>query len=291
MNIRIFVIFFSVIICLVLQSCNKEKTETDPKPTFNIPNVFSVSPNKMVYFSPGNLQFKPATQQWRFAPTQFEIIGDSNYHNSRTYNGWIDMFGWGTSGYNGKYPYLNSSSDSDYGDGNNDISGTNYDWGIYNTIYNPSTGNTDAAGTWRTLTQEEWEYILDKRQTKTGVRYAKSIVDCVRGVIIPPDNWDISLYNLVPRNTTYASFNKIIIDISDWNDIFEPSGCVFLPAAGSCYIAVNFPVYSSGRGSYWTSTHKNNTEAKRIIFDNYDFNFDLSVNRSHQNSVRLVRDY
>ena len=167
---------------------------------------FSVGENTKVYFSPGNLQWSAtnggnsvtvtthavagggtASGTWRFAPNQWDTIGAGN---SNSYSGWMDLFGWGTSGYNSKYPNMTSTTYSDYGNGRESISGTNYDWGVYNAIYNPQTKTTDAPGTWRTLTSGEWRYLLGTRTTTSGMRYAKALVNGVGGVIILPDNWN-----------------------------------------------------------------------------------------------------
>ncbi|MBR7035054.1 MAG: hypothetical protein IKI25_04755, partial [Bacteroidales bacterium] len=74
--------------------------------------AFSVSADKKVYFSQGNLQYQASTGTWRFAEHQYDIIGDGddNANISSTNSGWIDLFGWGTSGYNGKNPYMTSTT-------------------------------------------------------------------------------------------------------------------------------------------------------------------------------------
>ena len=60
---------------------------------------FSVSSSKQVAFSQGNLQYQASTNTWRFAENQTDYIGSDNKNISATYDGWIDLFGWGTSGY------------------------------------------------------------------------------------------------------------------------------------------------------------------------------------------------
>ncbi len=74
--------------------------------------VFSVADGKTVSFAPGNLQFNAAEGShlradgtaakgtWRFAENQYDYIGSSNKNIAENYEGWIDLFGWGTSGYN-----------------------------------------------------------------------------------------------------------------------------------------------------------------------------------------------
>ena len=167
--------------------------DTFPTSANPIDVQFSVSATQKVYFSPGNLQWSAtnggntatthavagngtAAGTWRFAPNQWDTIGANNSNVSSTYTGWIDLFGWGTSGYNNKYPYMTSTTDIDYGNGNNNILGTNYDWGVYNAIYNPKTQTTDAPGTWRTLTKDQWVYLLNTRPTASSIRYAKATV-------------------------------------------------------------------------------------------------------------------
>ena len=115
-----------------------------------INGVFSVSSSKKVNFSQGNLQYQASTRTWRFAEHQWDITGSENSKISENYSGWIDLFGWGTSGYNGKNPWMTSTESTNYGNGYNDIAGTNYDWGVYNTISN------GGGKRWRTLTGDEW---------------------------------------------------------------------------------------------------------------------------------------
>ncbi|MBP5412675.1 MAG: hypothetical protein J6Y47_05420, partial [Bacteroidales bacterium] len=210
--------------------------------------VFSVSATDSVLFSPGNLQWSAtnggntatthavadsgtAAGTWRFASNQWNMIGAANSNVSSTYTGWIDLFGWGTSGYNNKYPYMTSTTHSDYGNGNNNIAGTNYDWGVYNAIYNPKTQTTDAPGTWRTLTKDEWVYLLNTRPTASSIRYAKATVCGIVGLIIVPDNCSNTYYPLTNVNTAGAAYTSNIIGATDWAKM-ENVGCVFLPAAG-----------------------------------------------------------
>ncbi|MBO4739723.1 MAG: hypothetical protein J5606_09235 [Bacteroidales bacterium] len=267
----------------------------------NVP--FSVSATDSVYFSPGNLQWSAtnggstytthtvagggtAAGTWRFAPNQWDTIGANNKNISSTYSGWIDMFGWGTSGYNNKYPYMTSTTETDYGNGYNNISGTNYDWGLYNAIYNPITQTTDAPGTWRTLTIDEWVYLMNTRSTSSGVRYAKANVMGIDGVIIVPDDWSTSVYALQSANTADTAYTTNIINYADWIKI-ENAGCVFLPAAGYRDGAL---VYTVGTyGYYWSATYNPSTSAYRLFFNSSTLNLTYYSNHYYGNSVRLVR--
>ena len=264
---------------------------------------FSVSATNKVYFSPGNLQWSAtnggstatthavagngiAAGTWRFAPNQWDTIGDGNHNISSTFTGWIDLFCWGTSGYDEKYPYKINGEGEDYGNGDNDITGTNYDWGVYNAIYNPTTNMEDAPGTWRTLTIEEWEYLLDTRTTSSNIRYAKATVVGVEGLIIVPDNWNKTTYPLQSTNTSDAYCVVNTINNSDWAKL-EATGCIFLPAAG---IAVGTSVSSVGlNGTYWSATSRNEYGAKYLNFEPLKLNTSNS-RRYVGRSVRLVRD-
>lgn len=88
--------------------------EPDPTPdpsTANGIGIFSVAEGKTVSFAPGNLQFNAvqgshlradgttAKGTWRFAENQWDYVGEANENIAEDYDGWIDLFGWGTSGY------------------------------------------------------------------------------------------------------------------------------------------------------------------------------------------------
>ena len=266
--------------------------------------TFSVSSSTRVVFSPGNLQWSAknggstatthtvvgggtAAGTWRFAPNQWDTIGAGNRNISSSYSGWIDLFGWGTSGYNNKYPYMTSTTSADYGNGNSNISGTNYDWGVYNAIYNPKTSTTDAPGTWRTLTNAEWTYLIDTRSTTSGIRYAKATVNGVPGMIIVPDNWSTSTYALNSTNTTGAAFTTNVITSAQWTTL-ENAGCAFLPAAGSRYGTSVFNVGSYGY--YWSGTYYDSDRAYGLYFGSGGVDPSYgSYYRCHGRSVRLVR--
>ena len=123
------------------------------------------------------------------------------------------MFGFGTSGYDNKYPYM--SGTSNYISTN--LSGTNYDWGVYNDIDNPVNNRTESKGTWRTLSYTEWDYIVNSRSTS---KRGTATVNKVNGVVILPDNWPSGLAAL---KTSYTS--------EEWVQM-ENNGAVFMPRCG-----------------------------------------------------------
>ena len=68
--------------------------------------TFSVSATEQIQFSRGNLQYKASTGTWRFAESQLDFVGNANSAISSNNSGWIDLFGWATSGWNnGNYWY------------------------------------------------------------------------------------------------------------------------------------------------------------------------------------------
>ena len=201
-----------------------------------IQSEFSVSATNKVYFSMGNLQYNATkathvcadgtTKQgtWRFAEHQYDAIGAGNENIASDYSGWIDLFGWGTSGYNGKEPYMTSTRSSDYGYGTNDIAGTYYDWGAYNPISNG--GNV--AEMWRTLTRTEWEYILSNRENAELLK-GHAIVNGINGFILLPDNWSL------PEGITFTYGKDESLtnnyNLAQWCKMAE-NGAIFLPSTG-----------------------------------------------------------
>ena len=199
---------------------------------------------------------------------------------SSSYSGWIDLFGWGTSGYNDKNPWMTSTTSTDYGNGKRDIAGTNYDWGVNNTNSN------DGGCSWRTLTRDEWVYVFNTRSTNSGIRYVKATVNGVNGVILLPDNWNSSNYSLIKTNNRGASFDSNKISQTDWQNKFEANGAVFLPAAG---YRRGTDVYGVGSyGYYWSASYGGSDGAYSVRFYDGSLDADLWDFRTDGRSVRLV---
>ena len=149
------------------------------------------------------------------------------------YNGWIDLFNYGTSGYNGVWP--DSMGVAMAGS----ISGTSYDWGVYNAISN--AGNMP--GMWRTLTSAEWSYMMnlgnstDINVGRQGSCFAKANVEGVSGFVIFPDNYDslpgkiLATEGLAAINTNGANYPGKRIPKKTW-DKMEAMGVMFLPICG-----------------------------------------------------------
>ena len=221
-------------------------------------------------------------------------MANANNAISQTNSGWIDLFGWDTSGYNhGANCYQPWSTSGEFRDyyayGN---SGKNLfdakddgsmqgqaDWG-YNAISNG--GNTE--GQWRTLTQAEWNYIFNGRDI--SIRWAKGNVEGINGVIILPDNWTESTYPL--NNPNGGMYHNNNITKENWANTLEANGAVFLPAAGyrngTSVSGVGF------NGCYWSSLN-NGTDYVYSLYSGYN-DFYANNYSAHHNigySVRLVR--
>ena len=259
-----------------------------------VPGAFSVSSTKKVYFAPGNLQYQASTSTWQFAEHQYTNIGASNSNISSSYSGWIDLFGWGTSGYNhgavcyqpwsysttntDYYPYGSATANLYDGDGK-------ADWG-YNAISNG--GNTENCG-WRTLKKDEWVYLFNSRTTPSGIRYAKATVNGVTGIILLPDDWSTTYYSLSNTNVGSAAWTSNTISASDWTNNLEKHGAVFLPTSGN-RDGANAP--SSGFVSCWSSDYyAGNSKDAYVVYIPGDSVYpDAQGQRSTGNPVRLVRN-
>lgn len=229
---------------------------------------FSVDYGRKVNFSKGNLQYQASTDTWQFAEHQTDAICGANINISFSYDGWIDLFAWGTSGYDNTsedplainyQPWVSGTlSGISEGSGINTFgcgpsanqadvdlvgSSANYDWGVYNAISNG--GNQ--SGLWRTLSKNEWDFLLYVRQNAYNL-HALANVEGVHGLILLPDDFSF------PDGLTWIGsandWSSNSYDSSDWM-LLEANGAVFLPAAG----VRDDPVYGCGSfGLYWTVT-------------------------------------
>ena len=258
-----------------------------------LPGVFSVSATQQVLFSQGNLQYQASTDTWRFAEHQYDYVGSANSNISSTYSGWIDLFGWGTSGWNSGavcyQPWSTSTSSSDYYPGESYTNGltgayAEADWAWHNPISNG--GN--AAHLWRTLTSAEWNYLLNARANASS-KYGTGNINGMHGLIILPDSWTLpsgcSFTSGLSSNDNDLTHNSYTL--SQWAQM-EAAGAVFLPAAGVRWgTTVDFVGIF---GNYWSSAPSNEDRAYYVSFSSSASSATNSYNRYSGFSVRSVRD-
>lgn len=265
----------------------KEKAEADKKATPShgaannqgaLPGLFSVDANKKVRFSMGNLQFNPKKYEFRFALHQYDRIGNDNTKIASNYDGWIDLFGYGTSGYMGCEPTETNTGNQYRQD---DIANTNYDWGVYNPISNG--GNKE--GLWRTLTRYEWCYLFETRANADKLR-ARACVNGINGAIILPDDFYERRVR-VPFDSTPSGFSGNSYDLTQWATM-EAAGAIFLPCCGERR-GTEMVESPEGYWSYWTSSGHgtyNNVPKARLVFL-----FGWAYSESYYGrAVRLVQD-
>lgn len=231
-----------------------------------LPGKFSISDNKQVQFSQGNLRYQIETGTWSFAEQQYDIIGPTDKGGYKLSDGWIDVFGWGT----GDNPVKSSQFNEEYG--------TFVDWG-QNQISN------GCSYSWRTLTEEEWRYLCNGREGAEFLHWY-GIIEGIFGIIFLPDNWSANApYDVYDVMDSYGE----TYSLADWEKL-EKAGAVFLPAAYTSYIIKEVQIM----GRYWSASPKEYYSAYSFHFyrkdgDWYAVGGDY-YGKSVKHSVRLVRD-
>ena len=265
-------------------------------------SAFSVSADRKVVFSQGNLQYQPSTGTWRFAEHQYDVVGgleknvpgnvggnvyengvkcDNNNVNNESYTGWIDLFCYGTSGWNGSgalayKPTDYTGTNTDYTSENLYGDYENADWGMNNAIVNG--GNKK--GLWRTLTLDEWKYVMVGRENASNLfAYARISIDAtvdgvteIAGFILLPDDWilpDGCSFTATPMTLTdsnngvdeYAAtqgFDANTYTVSQWQKM-QAAGAVFFPGAGIANIKngalqLKNVIHDNEYIGYWSSS-------------------------------------
>jgi hypothetical protein len=281
-------------------SCSKDSTDSPSSETSTQPfddngasrALFSVAADRQVRLSRGNLQYQASTGTWRFAEKQYDVVGVTNSFVSANNEDWIDLFGWGTSGWesgaNAYHPWSISVNGADYqpgGSWQNGLFGdyADADWGVYNSISNG--GNQ--AGMWRTLKNTEWAYLFGGG--KRAGRWGRASIDGrYNGIILLPDEWT------APDGITFqpalVGYDSNVYTIEQWERM-EAAGAVFLPAAGyrerTAFGTLN------EHGAYWSVSPLNANYpdcALSLIFNENELYPSAGVSRGYGFSVRLVQD-
>lgn len=273
-------------------------------------DLFTVnSSGSQVQFSKGNLQWSytgggsSATTHstattgytsgtFRFAENQYDVIGanagntsNENARISTSNSSWIDLFNYGTSGYNSKYPYSLSAYN------NSSIASTNYDWGVFNAILNGT--NIDAAGTWRTPTSNEWAYVITSRavgstnKTSTingvaNVSYAKATVNGVCGLLLFPDVfvWPPQVDHYPLFNVNSADFSSTVYNLTEWQAL-EEMNVIFLPATGHRKSGSTTVEFVVNRGLYWSSSYRSSSSSSKAVALIFQFKDPDSNHQGH----------
>ena len=214
---------------------------------------FAISATDTVAFSRGNLQYRPSTSTWRFAENQWDFLGTANGRVRSfqwsyeigdfvwTYEGWLDLFGWGT----GKNPTTATTTNKDYGSYN--------EWGN-----NAISNGGNARNLWRTLTTDEWDYLYHGRENAASL-YANGTVNGVNGSILLPDNWVMPAnLHFSPSNSTDPTAMPNNYTADEWV-LMEIAGAVFLPITyerSMDWQRTEYctAVYQQNTARYWSST-------------------------------------
>lgn len=234
MNKMFFVLLCTIPIFLI--GCDGSQVNAPDWNYRSLTGVFSVSENKQVVFSSGNLQYNQKTHKWKFADSQLECLGRRNYQSmDSTYDEYMDLFGWSTEKSNFGVRIL-EKEESFYG---------NFvDWG-------KNIGND-----WFTLSENEWRYLFCTRPNANQL-FGMARVDSINGCILLPDNWELSvefdftpgIIDSVKYITNFVELNNYTL--SQWQRM-EAAGAVFLPTAGT-RIETAYRFLQTN-GIYWMST-------------------------------------
>ena len=252
--------------------------------------AFKVSDTKSVYFSQGNLQFNAmqgthktadgnAKGTWRFAENQYDVIGRENKNVDYAYNGWIDLFKWGTSG--AVYqPW----------DGPCASWTANEDWGVYNAISNGG----DEPNKWRTLTTSEWQYLFKNNKWTFGyINDGTNSYLCF--MLIPetftaPEGTTVTVVSTTTSSTSASAFVPLANNYTtEQFASLEQLGVVALPCGGSRSGSSMSDVGTDGH--YWSSSAYDSELAYEFYFYSTRVYSDYSNIRFDGMSVRLVQDF
>ena len=248
--------------------------------------MFSVSADRKVRFSQGNLRYVVKTNKWSFYEHQYDFCHTKTYtgHHSDT----ISLFTWG---YNAEQSILPDGQKNDnVSRTSGDLEQTE-DWGS-----RIGDGNT-----WRTLTAAEWMFLLSNRNNTSTIantsnaRYVTATVNGIAGMILFPDSYEHPSQVATPLKINQQSplaFSDNIYDLTAW-EAMESAGAVFLPAAGSRN-ASSITNSNDKDCFYWSSSAKDDSFAYRGMsfgINNYVYiGTEAYTTRYAGYSVRLVTD-
>ena len=205
-----------------------------------LPKLFSIGEDKRVFFSSGNLQYRPLDGAWRLAPQQYhrcfnedffdETVGE-NFSEWMGEDKWTDIFRSGM-WIEGGSPNVKDGIPWDFvGMVGEIVEDDDYTFPL------DENGEINApcayGAQWMVLSIDEWKYLMIKRpdaEQKCG----DAVVDGVDGWVVLPDDWT------APEGLTFVPDyedgfgiescpNQYTTD--EWAAM-EAAGAVFLPNAG-----------------------------------------------------------
>lgn len=283
---------------------------------------------------------------WRFAENPWDYVGGEhsdysdgtvynngkkcrNYEASSTYDGWIDRFCWATSGYDNTkndpqaiyfQPWIKDYNPEDYKNGilvdhsgfgpskdmtDKSLRGTsaNYDWGVFNAISNG--GNK--VGKWRTLTANEWRYIIKRNDEQL---FGPATINDVPCLVLLPDNWKLpqgltfqSEYDLLELESNqdknadthhyFRQWDSNVYNIEQWTQMAN-AGAVCLPISSRYDDGDSWGIYWTSSNDPYEAERNFSQQAQRISYGGPSFfgvSFLLDSRfRTEHCSVRLVQD-
>ncbi len=262
-------LFFGALFATVLlASCDSKEEGT-------INGLFSVSETQQVKFSSGNLQYTKSTQTYQFAEHQWNVIGDldEDFDEKDTF----DLFAWG-SGDNPRPEELEEEEGAQF-----------VDWGTQ-----PVANGGEYK--WRTLTNEEWDYMVMRRPDAFNL-IGYGMIENVKGLILLPDAWE------QPKDTKFESLADTIttssnsITVKDWTketdltllNVYDAATWQKMEDAGAVFLPYNVKQLSRdeqlGEGQYWSNTDSEMDFANNFIWPDRGCSIDAFVM-----GVRLVKD-
>ena len=216
-----------------------------------IPGIFSVGKNKQVFFSKGNLWYDLDTDEWSFAPAQYDRCLDwnnevgENYSTWRWFNTKIDSFGWGM--------WLEGGGDPHY---------TGEEAWMFPDLPMENgelVGDCAIGPGWSVLSMNEWVYLFERRPDATKKYGSAQITGAsIKGIVILPDDFtlpeglDFQPIELFDFDDPKETMNAYTTD--DWTRM-EQAGAVFLPIVAYRYLELVDNSYDAGW--YWTRSTLN----------------------------------
>ena len=242
---------------------------TEPASNFTEKPFTIDETGKTVYFSRSNAHFDQ--NRWYLAANQYD------YEETWRSNEPVSHFAWGTWGnYSNPNTPSNIIDNSDYYNPKTSANGYTYVSQYDGSFQGNIPGET---GTWRVMTQEEWNYLFNVRTVNSGRQpYGFGKVYGRNGLIVLPDDWDGSADPDFQYGPAYGWPNDY--RGSKWKDM-ELAGAVFLPAAGyrlqgattSGTTYYHSEVWNTDiLGGYWSSTKYPSSWAYLMYFEDNKLN-------------------